>query len=471
MPRFRLPLAVLLFALHLLSSDVLVSCNPAGNHGQVGLGYSGRLNIVSILDETTASACLAKVHSIIESIKPSSRKRLFFRFLMLGEPTKKRYEQWEKAMSCFNVDFETQLWRGMPTSPLAKAISGKLFNTEYIMARIYFVDYFPDMHENEQSKYLYLDNDAFVTCDIEELFSAPLFTHASVAAVRDYRLQQQALKQTHAHADIHTTHQLHDKVRAAHAAKAQETLTREAHFPLHEEAVIGLVVEAHHLNGGYIASNFNHTHPRVKSFIHRQKKDVFFNGGVAMVRIDLWKNRNITKRAEELLLENASGGMGTVWSDSAGDQGLFYVLFQGTHFANLDAKYNMRRLPKKTTHMLNEGVLGIVHLAGSTNGHIETICHDPLRYPLFLPNVVPLYLSIIHSYMQKCEAYATHEGHITPYSFSGACSTAIHAVSEHLALALASADGGGAVNYNPGLGPFGWPIKPLLPMTKADAAG
>jgi len=408
------------------------------------------MNIVSILDETTASACLAKVHSIIESTKPSSKKRLFFRFLMLKELTKKRYEQWEKAMSCFNVDFEAQFWRGMPTRQLSRAISGKLFNTEYIMSRIYLIDYFPDMYENEHSKYLYVDNDAVVTCDVEDLFSVPLITHASVVASHAHH--QQALKQTHTHTDVHTTSQLQDKVRASHAAQVLAAVTHIAH----DAAVMGLVMEEHHLNAGYITSNFNHTHPRVKSFIHGQKKDLFINGGVAMVHIELWKKQKITEKAEELLVENASGGMGMIWNDGAGDQGLFYVLFQGSQIANLDARYNMRRLPKKTTNMLNDGILGVLHLAGSTSGHIETICQDPLRYPLFLPNAVPLYLSVIYSYMQKCSAYAKQNGQMTPFSFSNACNTAIDLVTAHIESA---ADGGGVVNYNPGLGPFGWPIK------------
>jgi hypothetical protein len=118
----------------------------------------------------------------------------------------------------------------------------------------------------------------------------------------------------------------------------------------------------------------------------------------------------------------------------------------------------MIRLPKKTVNMLNDGVLGIIHLAGSTSGHIETICREPLRYPLFLPNVITLYLSVIHDYMQKCEAHVKQEGrnYSTPYSFSPDCNTAVDVVSEYMA---SVEDEGSVVKYNPGLGRFGWPIK------------
>jgi len=448
-PAVHLALLALYF---ILSSNVFISCNLITHDAHGHEVYMGRMNIVSIVDDSTASACLAKVHSIIESSTPSSRKRLFFRFLMLGEVTKKRYEEWAKAMSCFNVDFETKLWRGMPSTELSKSLSGKQFNTEYIMSRIYLIDYFPDMHENEHSKYLYLDNDAFVTCDLTELFSAPLITQASILAVNAHH--QQAIKQTHTHSDVHTTNQLQNKVRAAHAAHVQAAVTSISY----EMAPMGLVLEEHHLNAGYITANFNHSHPLVKSIIHGQKKDLFINGGVAMVHIPTWKKQKVTQKAEALLLENARQDNGMVWTDSAGDQGLFYVLFQGTRIASLEAKYNMRRLPKKTVNMLNDGVLGIIHLAGSTSGHIETICREPLRYPLFLPNVITLFLSVIHNYMQKCNAYIKHEGinYSTPYSFSPDCNTAVDVVTQYMASAE---DEGGIAKYNPGLGPFGWPIK------------
>eukprot|EP00601_Ochromonadales_sp_CCMP2298_P012028 CAMPEP_0173254398 /NCGR_PEP_ID=MMETSP1142-20121109/21898_1 /TAXON_ID=483371 /ORGANISM="non described non described, Strain CCMP2298" /LENGTH=46 /DNA_ID= /DNA_START= /DNA_END= /DNA_ORIENTATION= len=44
----------------------------------------------------------------------------------------------------------------------------------------------------------------------------------------------------------------------------------------------------------------------------------------------------------------------------------------------------MRRLPKKTVGMLEEGATGIVHLAGTVANDPVLLCRQPLQYPLLL---------------------------------------------------------------------------------------
>ena len=42
---------------------------------------------------------------------------------------------------------------------------------------------------------------------------------------------------------------------------------------------------------------------------------------------------------------------------------------------------------------------GIIHLAGSVGVQAQLLCENPMQYPLFLPAVLPLYLSMVSSFM------------------------------------------------------------------------
>ncbi len=89
---------------------------------------------------------------------------------------------------------------------------------------------------------------------------------------------------------------------------------------------------------------------------------------------------------------------------------------------------------------------GIVHLAGTTHGDAEMLCREPLKYPVFLSAVVPLYLSVMASYRRACPA--------THYPVSATCSQAVKSV----VTALASQQGQPIpVTYSAGRGKFTWP--------------
>ena len=89
---------------------------------------------------------------------------------------------------------------------------------------------------------------------------------------------------------------------------------------------------------------------------------------------------------------------------------------------------------------------GIVHFAGTTQGNAERLCHEALKYPLFIPAVVPLYLSVVVSFQLKCPASSQWN-----YS-SGACNRAVKEVADYAAANSIS------IQYNPGrCKNFSWP--------------
>lgn len=88
----------------------------------------------------------------------------------------------------------------------------------------------------------------------------------------------------------------------------------------------------------------------------------------------------------------------------------------------------------------------------------EILCENPLQYPLFLPAVVPLYLSVVSSYMRrvkdKLDGYF-FEGNFSQnnfkFQFSNSCNEAVEIVKAELKSKTIS------VSYNPGRGRFIWP--------------
>ena len=81
-----------------------------------------------------------------------------------------------------------------------------------------------------------------------------------------------------------------------------------------------------------------------------------------------WRQQNITARAEQLIKEN-SQQMGRIYDSRVGDQAVFYALLYD-RMACLPANYNMRRLPKKTVHILETQQLGTTNPA-NVKQHVE----------------------------------------------------------------------------------------------------
>ena len=122
------------------------------------------IEIVSILDRSSALSCLLKVHSIVESsLYPDL---LSFNFLLMHERGMNRSE-WNQAFAHIfpSARFDTQVW-SQPPSLAAMKLSGKNFATDTIFSRFYLPMIFSNL-----SRFIYLDNDVVVTADLRTLYS------------------------------------------------------------------------------------------------------------------------------------------------------------------------------------------------------------------------------------------------------------------------------------------------------------
>jgi lipopolysaccharide biosynthesis glycosyltransferase len=386
-------------------------------------GKGQKVKIVSIIDESSVLSCLIKVHSIIQSSTDPSHLQFYF---IVIQQKSKIIEKWMRSFkTCFpDMFIESKVWERPESLP---PLHDRIFETEIIFARFYIPHIFPFI-----DRYIYLDNDMIVTADLINLYSFPLISYSSVPAKKKIWNHEERSpyskigERSEMHNKIMSKKMLPPKQKRENSrnlqsndrlplAKSQNQGNKlsSKQYALNEDfhkggtklrykdknkAVAAFVFEDHPQNIAYVKSNFNTSHPLVRSALLLRPKESFFNGGVAVVDASLWRKENFTKQAEKIIEDNYNGSL---YSHSAGDQGTFLLLLQG-RIAYLPSTYNMRRLPKKTVNMLSEGKNGIIHLAGSTSGVPLLSCYEPLRYPIFVPAVVPLYLQIISSLSRRC---------------------------------------------------------------------
>lgn len=98
-----------------------------------------------------------------------------------------------------------------------------------------------------------------------------------------------------------------------------------------------------------------------------EKLALFLNGGVILYDTAQWKRLKLTERAKEIIKRNSEE---KIYSSDIGDQAVFYLLFFNNDlqqqagsasrpiYSFLPPQYNMRRLPKKTIHLLQEQIQG-----------------------------------------------------------------------------------------------------------------
>lgn len=200
-----------------------------------------------------------------------------------------------------------------------------------IFIRFYIPQIFPDL-----KRYIYLDNDIIVTADLTELYSRKLY--------KTYNLpdrKQQTTVQKVSQRDANPL-----KSPRAPLSIATNTINT---------VTIGFVYEKHPFYTGYIKTHFNTSSVLVKNVIGTHGSDIFLNGGVFVVDAVMWRRKQLTAKIEHFIAQN---GNGTIYNGiGVGDQGPFYLLFANDS-AYLEAQYNMRRLPKKTVHLLEEGFTG-----------------------------------------------------------------------------------------------------------------
>jgi lipopolysaccharide biosynthesis glycosyltransferase len=156
-------------------------------------------------------------------------------------------------------------------------------------------------------------------------------------------------------------------------------------------AAIGFVYETHPFYKNYLRSHFNMSHPLVKRAVNSLPSTAFLNGGVFLMDAKAWRNRNITSLAESIIAQNVNG---SIYDSYSGDQGLFYVLF-AEKVAFLPARFNMRRLPKKTINMLDTGVSGKKSILNAVLLRFEefaTLLSQSIYFLLFVLFACPLYI-------------------------------------------------------------------------------
>lgn len=374
--------------------------------------------------------------------------------------------QWTKLFTaCFpGASFQAVSWQPPPSMP---RLRGSSFEQEYIFSRIYLPLIF-----NDTQRYVYLDNDMVVTADVQELYATPLVvgpfkntnnqfppatrnipgapvpTGGAAAVGAGVRTPRSGRHSTG------STPQRAPKRIVSESERRREAALREQTFrkpppPASFRPAVGFVYERHDYYNSYLASHFNLSHPLVRATQDAMVTSLFLNGGVALVDAALWRSRGMTAQAEELMrmnqppeLHDQMQGQGQgrrrteaalesasvpLYSASAGDQGLFFLLLQN-RVTYLPARWNMRRHPMKTTNMLTNTdatgeqcavccstlwvscrhalllgcpAAGIVHLAGTTHGDGLSFCRDPLRYNIFISDVAPLYLSVMASFANE----------------------------------------------------------------------
>lgn len=96
-------------------------------------------------------------------------------------------------------------------------------------------------------------------------------------------------------------------------------------------------------------------------------------------------------------------------------------------------------------------LLGIVHFAGSTSGHVNMFCENPEQYPIFKNAVLPLYLKLIESFSKTCpfDGSTSHPDPSWDYGMFQFPSSACFAAAQQLRKEYARE--GITVNYNSGI--------------------
>lgn len=352
------------------------------------------VNVVSIVDESSVESCLIKVYSIIKSASPS--RPLYFGFLIIGDSENVIADTIHSAFkTChFRGDVDIKHW----SAPRAVTnLTQHHFDKDVIYARFYLPLIFKHL-----DRYLYLDNDLIVNCDVSILFDIPLVSgFASELSGRSS--PRQSVRQ--------------------------------------EYNVAGFVFERNRIYDVYLSSHLNVKHPLVQRLFQVRPTDTFLNGGVALIDAERWRQDGYTARAEKLIEQNRRS---FIFDNRIADQGLFALLLLH-RVTFLPPKYNMRRQPNRSILLLEKNELGVVHFAGSTYGDETSMCKRPTQYPHFLSAVMPLYLSIVTALHKSCPAI--------PWKMKEVCAEGVVKLQQRLI------DDNITVSYNPGRGKFTWPPR------------
>lgn len=389
----------------------------------LSLAFSKSINLVHIVDESSALMALINIHSVIKSSESS--RGLLFHFIVITSGNFS-VEQWNTAVETCNpeISYLSKEWiRPEKLSTLEQ----RNFDKDVIYARFYIPRIFPDL-----DRFVYLDNDAVVNIDVAEIYFYPLVKKQNIPTLNEdvLKVTENIDKNINKNAVKLRPNTIH------HRPHQHRNLNQNYHVP------IGFVFEKSSFYDQYIKMHFNSSRPLVQRTIALREEDIFFNAGVFLMDAKRWRQLHYTDRAEKLFTENKNGE----FYDSAGvgDQGLFFLLMLG-EIAYLPQKFNMRRLPAKSIRMLDFGVKGVIHFAGTMNGDPELFCKYPLLYPVLYVSAIPLYLSIASSFSRSCP------NSLFNISNPRKCNEAILLIQQEFEREKIK------VKYDPGKGKFTWP--------------
>jgi lipopolysaccharide biosynthesis glycosyltransferase len=463
------------------------------------------VNIVSLLDENSIHSTLVKVHSIVKSSKLPNQLRFYFLFFEKAKkdssPTRELISGFE---SLFNelypsIFIETKIWESSPF--LQKYLRNDKFETEIIFSRFYLPRIYASLE-----KFIYLDNDLVVNCDMRDLMNYPLTSrHPNLLSVKEKdQEQRQSVNPSRViplernrlpvPRDPRSSRKGRNGGRQLALNDNQLMQNRPLGF-YSNPAAFGMVFESHSFYFSYLTSHFNQSHPlyqraeanilqlyppptqanpstgngkiRVQGQqkLHPSRYSFFLNGGVVVFDCARWNQHNLTGRAEELIARNA---VESIYSTSIGDQAIFFLLAflsvpEDFLFAFLPAQFNMRRSPKQTVQLLSKSVQGIVHFAGITHGDALLLCANPfLSLTLISSGALQLYLSVLVSLTNQLASLSPFENSVARTmtgkmlnDTASVCPTAIESLQQHLRQQRQ------VVQFNGGEGRFSWPPPAL----------
>lgn len=383
----------------------------------VAVGGSSYIDVVMIVDESSALAAITAIESIMMHAQSQSRLRLNIVSNDGDSGSDKGgfEEKFLRSLSCFE-----SLRMGMlkiapflPASLVPPMLLASCQKFKHICARFYVPTIFPHLND----RYIYLDNDVLATIDIRELWDTKIVRLAHFEEQSSIPLDKKKSR-SHPQHDIEDGNRNVDGVRLSkttlqpifrgkpkipHSRRRLSVDSTKLKVLRDRNPAASFVWEKHPFYEVYIDGNFNTSHPLVSAVIRKRGgKRMFFNAGIAVIDVVTWNIRNVTGHFERLMLTNSDNRMFDF--DSAGDQAAFYLMNDFVDLGAIpNARFNMRRLPKKTIQLLESGVSGIIHWAGTTGVHTEELCKNLDKFPLFVESgAMSEFKKVVKSLAKRC---------------------------------------------------------------------
>lgn len=379
------------------------------------------IELVMIVDENSALAAMTVIESIVMNAGVQTRSRLRISVVSNGGEDSDG-NTFEKnflfSLSCFEISKVPgmlRLSRFEQASLVPPILQAPCQESKHICARFYIPSIFPDLDD----RYIYLDNDVLVTCDIKELWEISIVRLAHFEERTSVPIDKKKSQPYPHHDSVKKFRgvnggQVRNQISTPGFPTSQKSHNRIQRRRLFSDSkklkvlrsrnpAASFVWEKHPFYEVYIEGNFNTSHPLVAEIIRRRgNKRLFLNAGVAVMDVVTWNLRNVTRLFEKLLLSNLIEKVFNF--DSAGDQACFYLMNEYLDLGAIPhARFNMRRLPKKTIQLLKTGATGIIHWAGTTGVHTEELCLHPGKYPLLAESgAMSHFKQVVNSYHERC---------------------------------------------------------------------